>query len=95
MKQSKIRCGFLLTGLMLTAWTNCAIAQDDLGMRITGDDDSNFGLTISNWVNNQEAGTLAPGLIGEDIVPLDEWEMRLQITVERGTSAPGAAINRR
>ncbi|MGJ8669067.1 MAG: hypothetical protein ACSHXK_06220 [Oceanococcus sp.] len=71
-----------------------AFAQDDLGMRVTGDDDANFGLTISNWVNGQEAGTLAPGLIGEDILPLDEWEMRMQITVERAASAPGAPINR-
>ena len=72
-----------------------SLAQDDLGMRITGDDDANFGLTISNWVSGQDADTLAPGLIGEDILRLDEWEMRMQIIVERAASAPGAPINRR
>ena len=70
-------------------------AQEDLGMRITGDDDASFGLTISNWVNGNQAGTLAPGLLSEQILPLDEWELRRQIELERAASAPGAAINKR
>lgn len=66
---------------------------DDLGMRVTGDDSANFGLTISNWVEGQDAGTLAPGLIREDAVALDEWQLRMQISMERAVSPPGAAIN--
>ena len=85
----------LLRGCTLAAclWAGPSQAQDDLGMRVTGDDDANFGLTISNWVSGQDADSLAPGLIGEEILRLDEWEMRMQIIVERAASAPGAAIN--
>lgn len=86
--------GLLLCGLLL-GLPSLVTAQEDLGMRITGNDDANFGLTITNWINSQEASTLAPGLISEPIVPLDEWEMRMQITVERAASAPGAPINQR
>lgn len=82
-------------GIALLLNTAIAGAQNDLGMRISGDDDANFGLTISNWVNGNQAGTLAPGLLGEDILALDEWELRRQIELERAASAPGAAINQR
>ncbi len=81
----------------LTAITMALIAPlalaDDLGMRITGDDSASFGLTISNWVEGQDAGTLAPGLIREDLQPLDEWQLRMQIRMQRAVSPPGAAIN--
>ncbi len=81
----------------LTAITMALIAPlalaDDLGMRITGDDSASFGLTISNWVEGQDAGTLAPGLIREDLQPLDEWQLRMQISMQRAVSPPGAAIN--
>lgn len=66
---------------------------DDLGMRVTGDDSASFGLTISNWVEGQDAGTLAPGLIREDLEPLDEWQLRMQINMQRAVSPPGAPIN--
>ena len=85
-----------LSGAALTLLsTNAAWAADDLGMRITGNDDANFGLTISNWVNGAEAGTLAPGLISEQLLPLNEWELRMQITLQRAAAAPQAAINMR
>ncbi len=89
-----VRLCVLATTLSLAALAP-SWAQEDLGMRITGDDDANFGLTISNWVSGQEAGTLAPGLISEDIIELNEQDMRMQIVVERAASAPGAPINQR
>lgn len=73
--------------------TTFSAQADDLGMRVTGDDNANFGLTISNWVEGQDAGTLAPGLIREDAVTLNEWQLRMQISMERAVSPPGAAIN--
>ena len=85
-----------LTGAAMTLLSSsAALAADDLGMRITGNDDANFGLTISNWVNGAEAGTLAPGLISEQLLPLNEWELRMQITLQRAAAAPQAAINMR
>lgn len=82
-----------LTALTLALATPLALADDDLGMRITGDDSASFGLTISNWVEGQDAGTLAPGLIREDVQPLDAWQLRMQIKMQRAVSPPGAPIN--
>ena len=82
-----------LAALSLALASLSTSAADDLGMRISGDDSANFGLTISNWVEGQDAGTLAPGLIREDAVALDEWQLRMQIRMERAVSPPGAPIN--
>lgn len=81
--------------ILLSLITQPAMTQQDLGMRITGDSERDFGLTISNWVNGNQASTLAPGLLNEQILPLDEIELKRQIQLERAASAPGAAINRK
>ena len=68
-----------ITFLLLSAMCFSASAQDQtLGMQIRGDDDKEFGLFISNWMQDDKTHLFAPGFTKDEFKERDPWEISLQ-----------------
>ena len=70
-----------------------AMAQQDLGMKVFGDDDTAFGLLIANWQDDDRPGLLAPGLTEEKLEPADPWQLEMQLRAQQAI-APTAGPQR-
>lgn len=77
-----------LIGLILLAGLSTSGLAQDIGMKIIGDNDSEFGLLVAKWMDGQDSGFLAPGLIDEDFLPLEPWVLDMQQAAARALQAP-------
>lgn len=66
------------SALLLISLSVCNVlsAQQSLGMEIVGDDHSEFGLMISQWLDTKAGLALAPGLIDEELENLDRQHLQ-------------------
>lgn len=80
----------LLAALCVLAFHPSVVAQQELGMTVTGDESAEIGLFIAKWMDGGEPGLPAPGLHQEPLLPVDPWVLRQQLAVEaavRGSRA--------
>jgi hypothetical protein len=68
---------------------NAAHAQG-LGIDVIGDEASDFGLMIAEWMNSETNGPMAPGLIDEGMAHIDPVLLKLEKNAQRALLIPAA-----
>ncbi len=93
MKPERGRIALLLGGLLaLSLWLAPLAAEaGELGMKIIGDDDREFGLFIAKWLDDRADGLPAPGFIDEKPDPVDPRILRSQRAVRQAMDPAAAA----
>lgn len=68
-----------------------ALAQDELGMTVTGDEASELGLFIAEWLDTGRSQLPAPALQDETLEAVDPLILRRQREIRRATAPADSA----